>query len=161
MVYQIRGWRQKGKGRALLERHALRHSLYAVVLRTSEILLTVILWLETITDSRGKGMALSLVCVAFLLGTSLGWRTFSCYQRIWKAMLWMPWMPVRGEIGSSFWKLGCSLLPSSHSWLLFNLFLEEYFCICFFKNKTTKVVKYLHLTGKIYVLLNLLFQLVP
>lgn len=43
MVYQIRGWRQKGKGRALLERHALRHSLYAVVLRTSEILLTVIL----------------------------------------------------------------------------------------------------------------------
>lgn len=139
MVYRIGGWREKGKGRVLLEQHMLRHGLYDVVLRTGQILLTLILWLETITDSRGKGIGLSLVCVAFLMGTSFGWMTLSCYWRIWEAMLWMHWMPVRVETGSSFWKLGCSLLPSSNSWLAFQLFLEEYFCICFFKNKNTKV----------------------
>lgn len=160
MVYWVRGWREKGKGRVLLEQHRPRCSLYDVVLRAGHILLTLILWLGTITDSRGKGIGLSLVCVAFLMGTSFGWMTLSCCWRIWKAMLWMHWMPARVEIGSSSWKPGCSLLPSN-SWLLFHLFLEDYFCMFFFKNKTTKVVKYLLLIGKNHVLLNLLFQLVP
>lgn len=62
----------KGKGRVPLEQRTLRHSLYDVVLRTGQILLALILRLETITDSRGKGMGFNLVCVAFLMATSFG-----------------------------------------------------------------------------------------
>lgn len=126
-------------------------------LRTGQILLTLILWWETITDSREKGM----VCSAFLMGTSFGWVTLSCSWRIWKAMLWMCWVPGRVERGSSFWKLGSSFPPSSNGWLTFHLVFKEYFCICFFKSKTTKVLKYFYLISKSHVLLNLLLQLVP
>ena len=103
----------------------------------------------------------SLVCAAFFMITSFSWMRLSRYRGIWKAMLRVPRKPVRVEIGSSFWKPGCFLRPSSNSRLSFHLFLEKYFCICFFKNKNIKVVKYLHLVGKNHVLHNLVVQLVP
>lgn len=65
------------------------------------------------------------VCAAFLMGPSCGWRALSCCQKIWKAVLWQVCqMPIRVE--TYFWELGCSLLPSSNSWIQFCLFSEDY-----------------------------------